>query len=314
MGLDARDARALATLVEDLRRLHGDALRAVLLVGEAAGPEYRPRVTPLSVVVVLAEISAETLRRTRPRVAAWRRLRIPAPAPAGRGDASTARSTSSRSSCSSCGIDTRSCTDAPRRSSDIEVALPYLRLELEEQLRGKLLHLMSAYLEAGTSPRALRRLLLDSPPGFGVLLRGLLRLRGGESAPRPGRSAGADRRGREPTRRRAAVAAPPRPGAPRARSRSRAQSSSRSSTATSPTSAGSGSWWTRREAAAHRSALAFAALALAAAASAQPLAPIPPLTGPVVDLRAACSRRRSPPSSTRWRASSRARPARRWRC
>ena len=33
MGLDDRDARSLATLVEDLRRLHGEALRAVLLAG-----------------------------------------------------------------------------------------------------------------------------------------------------------------------------------------------------------------------------------------------------------------------------------------
>ena len=47
------------------------------------------------------------------------------------------------------------------------------------------MHLMAAYLEAGESPRALRRLLLDSTPGFSVLLRGLIHLRGGESAPRP---------------------------------------------------------------------------------------------------------------------------------
>jgi hypothetical protein len=79
VGLHARDARALETLVADLRRLHGDALIGVLLVGEAAGPEYRPRVSPLSVVVVLAAIDAQTLRRTRSRIAAWRRLRIPAP-------------------------------------------------------------------------------------------------------------------------------------------------------------------------------------------------------------------------------------------
>ena len=184
MGLDARDARSLATLVEDLRGMHGESLRAVLLVGEAAGPEYRPRVTTLSVVVVLAELGAEALRRMRPRISAWRRLRIPAPVLL---DAAT--------------ID-RSLDVFPLELlelrdrhhvlyghagaiGDIEVALPYLRLELEEQLRGKLMHLMSAYLEAGSSPRALRRLLLDSSPGFGVLLRGLLRIRGGESAPRP---------------------------------------------------------------------------------------------------------------------------------
>lgn len=184
MGLDARDARSLGLLVEDLRRLHGEALRAVLLAGEAAGPEYQPRVTPLSVVVVLAGLSTEALRRMRPRVAAWRRLRIPPPV-----------------LMEAAGID-RSLDVFPLellelrdrhqllygRADAIEgvaVALPHLRLELEEQLRGKLMHLMSAYLETGSSPRRLRRLLLDSLPGFAILLRGLLRLRGGQGAPRP---------------------------------------------------------------------------------------------------------------------------------
>jgi len=184
VALDARDARSLETLVEDLRRQHGEALRAVLLAGEAAGPEYQPRVTPLSVVVVLAEISAETLRRTRPRIAAWRRLRIPAPVLL---DARSIDRSLDVFPLELLELRDRHQTLYGRAEAieEIEVALPHLRLEIEEQLRGKLLHLMSAYLEAGPSPRALRRLLLDSQPGFAVLLRGLLRLRGGASAPRP---------------------------------------------------------------------------------------------------------------------------------
>jgi hypothetical protein len=184
VGLDVRDARALETLVADLRRLHGEALHGVLLVGEAAGPEYRPRVSPLSVVVMLAEIDAEALRRTRSRVAAWRRLRIPAPL--------LLETATIERSLDVFPLELLELRDRhhvlygrAEALTRLEVALPNLRLELEEQLRGKLLHLMSAYLEAGESPRALRRLLLDSPPGFSVLLRGLIRLRGGETAPRP---------------------------------------------------------------------------------------------------------------------------------
>jgi hypothetical protein len=184
VGLDARDARALASLVEDLRRLHGEGLTAVLLAGEAAGPEYRPRVTPLAVVVVLAEVGPEALRRTRTRVRAWRRLRIPPPV--------MMDAAGIERSLDVFPIELLELRDRHQvlygRCEPIErmgVCLPHLRLELEEQLRGKLLHLRSAYLETGASPRALRRLLLDSPPGFAVALRGLLRLRGGEEAPRP---------------------------------------------------------------------------------------------------------------------------------
>lgn len=184
MGLDARDARALETLVGDLRGLHGAALVAVLLAGESAGPEYRPRITPLSVVVVLAELGAETLRRTRTRVAAWRRQRIAVPLLL---DAATIERSLDVFPLELLELRDRHQTLYGRcdQIEHLEVRLPYLRLEIEEQLRGKLLHLMSAYLETGSSPRALRRLLLDSQPGFAVLLRGLLRLRGGEGSPRP---------------------------------------------------------------------------------------------------------------------------------
>ncbi len=184
MGLDSRDAHSLELLVEDLRRLHGEALRAVLLAGEAAGPEYRPRVTPLSVVVVLAEISADSLRRMRPRVAAWRRLRIPVPVLM---EAASIDRSLDVFPLELLELRDRHQTLYGRADAieGVEVALPYLRLELEEQLRGKRMHLLSAYLEAGSSPRRLRRLLLDSLPGFVIALRGLLRLRGGPTLPRP---------------------------------------------------------------------------------------------------------------------------------
>jgi hypothetical protein len=184
VALDPRDARSLERLVEDLRGLYAEELRAVLLVGEAAGPEYRPRQTPLSVVVVLAEIGAETLRRMRPRIGVWRRLRIPAPILM---DAQSIDRALDVFPLELIELRDRHQVLYGRAEAidGIEVALPYLRLEVEEQLRGKRMHLMSAYLEAGTSPRGLRQLLLDSAPGFAMLLRGLLRLRGGASAPRP---------------------------------------------------------------------------------------------------------------------------------
>jgi hypothetical protein len=184
VGLDPRDARSLEQLIEDLRGLHGEALRAVLLAGEAAGPEYRPRVTPLTVVVVLNELGAGSLRRMRPRVAAWRRLRIPVPV--------LMDAASIDRSLDVFPLELLELRDRHKllygraeAIEGVEVAMPHLRLQLEEQLRGKLVHLMSSYLETGSSRRRLRSLLLDSLPGFAILLRGVLRLRGGEAAPRP---------------------------------------------------------------------------------------------------------------------------------
>jgi len=74
--LDLKDRTALDRFVEDLRGLHGDALIAALLTGEAASAGYRPKKSPLATVVVLREVTPDALRRTRGRISRWRRRRI----------------------------------------------------------------------------------------------------------------------------------------------------------------------------------------------------------------------------------------------
>jgi hypothetical protein len=61
--------------------------------------------------------------------------------------------------------------------ADLEVADDHLRIEIEEQLRGKMLHLWQAYAELGGSKRAVRALLSSSLQGFEVVLRGMLHLK-----------------------------------------------------------------------------------------------------------------------------------------
>ncbi len=175
MNLDSKDARALKGLVADLREMHGDALLCVALTGEAAGPGYVPRRSPLNVVVVLEEVTPDALRRTRGRISAWRRRRIPTPL--------LMDPRYIESALDVFPLEFLEIADRHRvlegRSdvfAGLEVDLPHLRLEVEEQIRGKLLHLWEAYLEAAGSKRALRQLLLETPPGFEVILRGMLRL------------------------------------------------------------------------------------------------------------------------------------------
>jgi hypothetical protein len=58
----------------------------------------------------------------------------------------------------------------------------HLRLEVEQQLKGKVLHLRQAYLETAGDKRGLRTLMLDSSSGFEAIMRGLLTLAGRERA------------------------------------------------------------------------------------------------------------------------------------
>ncbi|MEN8182800.1 MAG: hypothetical protein ABFS46_09730 [Myxococcota bacterium] len=184
--LHPKDRSALDSFTEDLRRLHGDSLVAALLTGEAASGGYRPRRSPLSTVVVLSEVTVDVLRRTRPRLRGWRRRRIPTPLlmdPA-----------YIESAIDVFPIEFLEIADHHLLLSgdgnpfaDLTVHLPHLRLEVEEQIRGKMLHLWEAYLEAGGSKRMLRRLLLETPPGFEMILRGMLRLQQGEAEEGPSR-------------------------------------------------------------------------------------------------------------------------------
>lgn len=174
-GLDARDRRALERLVADLRALHGEALQAVALTGEAASAAYRPRRSPLTVAVLLAEVTPEALRRTRDRVRAWRRRRIATPL--------LLDPVYVRSSLDVFPLEFLALAEEHALLwgesdpfDELEIDLAHLRLEVEEQLRGKLLHLWEGYLESAGSQRALRRLLTDTPPAFETILRGLLRL------------------------------------------------------------------------------------------------------------------------------------------
>jgi hypothetical protein len=185
--LDRKDRTALDRFVEDLRGLHPDALVAALLTGEAASAGYRPRRSPLTTVVVLDEVTPDTLRRTRERVRGWRRRRIPTPL--------LMDPLYIESSVDVFPIEFLEIADHHLLLhgdvdpfADLTLHLPHLRLEVEEQIRGKMLHLWEAYLGAGGSKRALRLLLLETPPGFEMILRGMLRLRQGEQPqgdPRP---------------------------------------------------------------------------------------------------------------------------------
>jgi hypothetical protein len=180
VDLDPKDRRALDQTVADLREIHGTALRAVVLWGEAASDAYRPRQSPLAVAAMIQKVTAHALRATAPYIRSWHRRRIGVPLLFDTDYLSFARD-----------VFPLELLDLGDRHlalwgqdpfDELEADIPALRTEVEEQLRGKMLHLWSAYLHAAGSASALRDVLLDSPAGFDVVLRGMLRL---QSTKRP---------------------------------------------------------------------------------------------------------------------------------
>jgi hypothetical protein len=181
MPLHPKDEATLGRAVDTLRVAFGERLVAVALYGESAGAGYRPRRSPLDLAVVLDVLRASDLRTLRPYVGGWHRRRVSTPLLmdpaylAGSRDAFPLEFVELRDH-------HRMLHGRAELFTEIDVHADHLRLELEEQAKGKLLHLREAYLGLGRSNRGLRRLLLETPATFHVILRGLLALR---DVPRP---------------------------------------------------------------------------------------------------------------------------------
>jgi hypothetical protein len=181
-----RDAESLSRFVDALRELYGPELLAVAATGEAASATYRPGRTPLQSVVVLQEVDPGRLRAARPLLRRWARRRIPTPLFLDPLYIEGALDTFPLEFLELSEHHVMLFGDAGFFAS-IRIDRNALRLEVEEQLRGKMLHLWEAYLEQGGRRRELERLLQEPLPGFELALRGLLRLRELDSVPEPGR-------------------------------------------------------------------------------------------------------------------------------
>jgi hypothetical protein len=183
--LDARDRASLDRVRRELHEVYGEALRAVALTGEAAGAAYRPGRSPLELAVLLEAVTPEALRRLRPRLGGWARQRVVTPLLldprwlAGSRDVFPIEFLALREH----HVLLHGAEDP---FTELPVNREHLRLEVERQLRGKLLHLWEAYLETRGSRRRLRALLLAAAPGFVWILRGALQLADAGGAALPG--------------------------------------------------------------------------------------------------------------------------------
>lgn len=175
MDLDRRDARTVDEAVAALGRACGERLLAVALTGEAASSGYRPGKTSLSLAVVVDHVETRILDGIRPLVRRWRGTRVATPLVLDPLYLETSRDVFP--------LEFLDLLDRHRLLSgridpfaDIVIARVHLRIELEEQLRGKMLHLWELYLETHRATQ-LARAMLHTLPHFYILLRGMLFLR-----------------------------------------------------------------------------------------------------------------------------------------
>ena len=169
-------ALTLDELVTQLRSAYGAQLSCVVLYGSAASGEHIPKKSDYNVLVLLERIDAGTLAAASAVAGAWRDAGNPPPM--------TMTVAEWRRSADVFPMEYADILDRNRvlhgsaPFEGITFSREHLRLQLEQQVMGKLLQLRQGALLAGTDGKRQLELVLASLSTIMVLFRAVLRLKG----------------------------------------------------------------------------------------------------------------------------------------
>lgn len=173
-------------LVDDLAAALGGELVSVCLFGSAAGPRYRPGESDLNLLVVAGEAAANRPGALAPFVRKWAPARVATPlllTPdylAGSRDTFPVELLAMAHS--------RRVLHGPDPLADLVIDPALLRLQLERELRAKLVTLRTRLITAAGDEAALRRLTDEALPAFGALFQALAHLETDQYPPDPARA------------------------------------------------------------------------------------------------------------------------------
>jgi hypothetical protein len=159
----------------DYRNIFGEDLISIILYGSGAGEDYVPGKSDLNFLIMLTERGIEGLDMVLETVGRWRKRNVAIPLfmtrdyLAGSQDAYPIEFLNMRRSYL---VVTGEDVLAP-----LAFDPRHIRLQLERELRGKLLHLRSGYLATGGKPRKVRELIGASLTAFVSLFGALLCLK-----------------------------------------------------------------------------------------------------------------------------------------
>jgi predicted nucleotidyltransferase len=176
---DPKTEKLLARITTEARAAFGGDLVSVVVYGSAAGDDFIAGRSDVNVAIVLDAISFPHLQALAAYLPAWRKQGAAAPLFVDHAFLARARDVFPMEI-----LDIR----AEHRLlfgedvfTGLDVDFGHLRFQLEQEARAKLLRLQVLYAECGGGTKALRELMLDSARTFVVLMRSLLRFRGGEA-------------------------------------------------------------------------------------------------------------------------------------
>jgi predicted nucleotidyltransferase len=164
--------KQIAEFVDRLKQAAGANLECVALFGSAASGEFHADFSDINILCVVRELSAPVLTVLAPAINIWTKNKFPAPLIFSRTELE--RSTD---------VFAIEMLDIRQRHrilhgedifTSLHVPMDLHRVQLEHNLRTKLLTLRQAYVQAVGDDSRVRRLMLDSVSNFGTLFRHML--------------------------------------------------------------------------------------------------------------------------------------------
>src|SRR6266403_336219 len=170
------DSKALDTLVENLRKAHGDNLASIVLYGSVAAGDHVEQHSDYNLLIALNRIASEDLRLSQNAMRDWLKSGQPTPVYFTVEELSRAVDVFP--------IEFLQMEKARRvlYGRDpfelVEISQANLRHQTEYALRTKLIQLRRLYIPASASVEKLSRLMSDSLSSFAALFRAVLILHG----------------------------------------------------------------------------------------------------------------------------------------
>lgn len=166
----------LEQLVEGLQKIYGANLDSIVLYGSAAGEDFQQKYSDYNVMVVLRDLNVEELARAAKLCKKWMGFKNPPPLFADKEYLETSHDVFP--------IEFLDIQEKHRLLfgedplEGLKISREHLRLQCESELKGKILYLREAFIQAYPSLRRVKNLLLQSSSSLFAVFRGLLRLLG----------------------------------------------------------------------------------------------------------------------------------------
>lgn len=174
--LDIQAKKAIEPYLRELLKIHQDNVVSVLVCGSAAGADYVPGISNITLLVVLEKLEFQDLQKSLKLVSGGINKKIAAPLFLTRKHM--------ESSTDVFPIEFLEMKEShlllygEDLLGPLEINPANIRLFCEEQIKGKLIRIRQAYLEIGLKRKGIEALLKESLASLTPVFRNLIRLKG----------------------------------------------------------------------------------------------------------------------------------------